>query len=464
MRDRTTAIPNGGTRQAGGGRNPLGAALGVEGRTAACGRTKSESDLLMERVVETSNMRSALKRVRQNQGAAGIDGLTTQELGAWLKQHWLRVKEALLGGQYMPRPVRKVEIPKPQGGVRTLGIPTVVDRLIQQALLQVLQPIFEPTFSPSSYGFRPGRNAGQAVTAAAQYVAEGRRWVVDIDLEKFFDRVNHDLLMARLARRITDRRILKLIRRFLEVGLMEDGPAAPRTEGTPQGGPLSPLLSNVLLTDLDLELTKRGLAFCRYADDCNIYVRSAAAGHRVMSGIRDFLENSLKLRINLTKSAVARPWHRKFLGYSMRSAGDPRLRIAPESVLRLKGRIRALLRIGRGHSLANTVTELNPLLRGWISYFRWAPGVRILEEVDQWIRRRLRCLIWRQWKRPKTRESRLLARGLTPHRAWKSSVNGRGPWWNAGAPHMIAAFPPAYFAQMGLVSLLATQRRLQRSS
>ena len=339
-----------------------------------------------------------------------------------------------------------------------------MDRLIQQALHQVLQPIFEPTFSDSSYGFRPGRNAGQAVQAAAGYVRAGRRWVVDIDLEKFFDRVNHDLLMARVARRVADRRVLKLIRRFLEAGMMADGLTQPRTEGTPQGGPLSPLLSNVLLTDLDRELEGRGLAFCRYADDCNIYVRSAAAGQRVMASIRAFLESALKLRVNPAKSAVERPWKRKFLGYSVTVQRETVLRIAPQSVTRLKDRVRELLRQGRGRSLRHTIEDLNPLLRGWIVYFRYAPGVTVLDDLDKWLRRRLRCLLWRQWKRPDTRRRRLLALGLDAERAWKSSVNGRGPWWNAGASHLNEALPTPYFTHMGLVSLLATQRCLQRVS
>lgn len=461
MREQKAAIPKKGTWQAEAGRNPVTAAPGVEACTAAAGQTKSESDLLMERVVEGSNMRQALKRVVQNRGSAGVDSLTVAELNDWLKAHWPRVKEALLAGQYVPRPVRRVDIPKPQGGVRTLGVPTVVDRLIQQALHQVLQPIFEPTFSASSYGFRPGRSAGQAVQAAAAHIREGRRWVVDLDLEKFFDRVNHDILMARVARRIRDRRVLKLIRRFLEAGMMSEGLTQPRTEGTPQGGPLSPLLSNVLLTDLDRELEERGLAFCRYADDCNIYVRSKAAGQRVMASIRAFLESALKLRVNPAKSAVERPWKRKFLGYSVTVQRETRLRIAPQSVARFKERVRELLRIGRGRSLRHTIEDLNPLLRGWIAYFRHAPGVIVLEDLDQWLRRRLRCLLWRQWKRPDTRRRRLIALGLDAERAWKSSVNGRGPWWNAGASHLNQALPTSYFTHMGLVSLLATQRRLQ---
>ena len=461
MREQKAATPKTGTWQAGGGRNPRKAAPGAEARTATDEVTKSEQCLLMEQVVESSNMRRALKRVVQNRGSAGVDGLTVAELNGWLRAHWPRVKEALLAGRYMPQAVRRVDIPKPQGGVRTLGVPTVVDRLIQQALHQVLQPIFEPTFSVSSYGFRPGRDAGQAVQVAAGYVRSGRRWVVDLDLERFFDRVNHDVLMARVARQVWDRRVLKLIRRFLEAGMMADGLTQPRTEGTPQGGPLSPLLSNVLLTDLDRELEGRGLAFCRYADDCNIYVRSEAAGQRVMASVRAFLENALKLRVNAAKSAVERPWKRKFLGYSTTAQPDTRLRIASQSVLRLKARVRELLRRGRGRSLRHTIEDLNPLLRGWIGYFRHAPGVTVLQDLDGWVRRRLRCLLWRQWKRPDTRRRRLITLGLDAERAWKSSGNGRGPWWNAGAPHMNQALPTSFFTHQGLVSLLATWRRLQ---
>jgi group II intron reverse transcriptase/maturase len=414
----------------------------------------------MERVVERSNLRLAYQRVVENKGAAGIDKMPVSELKDWLAVHWPNVKKALLEGRYLPQPVCRVDIPKPHGGVRTLGVPTVVDRLIQQALHQTLQPLFEPTFSEGSFGFRPGRGAYQAVRRAQAYVREGKRWVVDLDLEKFFDRVNHDVLMARVARRVGDARVLKLIRRFLEAGMMREGVVEARTEGTPQGGPLSPLLSNILLDDLDRELEGRRLAFCRYADDCNIYVGSRTAGERVMSGIRVFLEDTLRLRVNAQKSAVARPWVRKFLGFSVTAQRESRLRIARPSVQRLMQRVRGLLRAGRGQSLQHTIEQLNPLLRGWINYFRLTESRTVLDELDGWLRRRLRCLLWRQWKRPKTRARKLRALGLDAERARQSSGNGYGPWWNAGAPHLHLALPAAYFTSMGLVSLLLERPRL----
>jgi RNA-directed DNA polymerase len=345
-----------------------------------------------------------------------------------------------------------------------LGVPTLVDRLIQQALHQVLQPLFEPTFSDGSYGFRPGRGAHQAVRKAQGYIREGKRWVVDIDLEKFFDRVNHDVLMARVARQVSDARVLKLIRRFLEAGMMSEGLVEQRTEGTPQGGPLSPLLSNILLNDLDRELERRQLAFCRYADDCNIYVSSRAAGNRVMSGVRTFLEEALKLRVNTEKSAVARPWERKFLGYSVTVHRESRLRVAPASVQRLRQKVRDLMRTGRGRSLTRTIEDLNPLLRGWINYFRLTDTKGVLEELDSWMRRRLRCLLWRQWKRRATKARKLRALGLDAERARRSASNGQGPWWNAGASHMNQALPAKYFTTKGLVSLMDTHQRLQSLS
>jgi RNA-directed DNA polymerase len=445
----------------GAGRKPSTHRHGAELGTATSGRTKSEDHALMERVVERSNVRLAYQRVVKNKGAPGVDGVRVAEFKDWLKVHWPSVKRALLEGSYLPRPVRRVDIPKPSGGVRTLGVPVVVDRLIQQALHQVLQPVFEPEFSDGSFGFRPGRSAQHAVRRAQAYLREGKRWVVDLDLEKFFDRVNHDVLMARVAREVSDARVLRLIRRFLEAGMMSDGLVEPRREGTPQGGPLSPLLSNILLTDLDRELERRGLAFCRYADDCNVYVCSRVAGERVMRGIRAFLEEVLRLRVNAAKSAVARPWERTFLGYSVTAHRETRLRIAPQSVHRLTERVRALLRAGRGRSLWHTIETLNPLLRGWIGYFQLTEATRVLQDLDGWLRRRLRGLLWRQWKRPRTRARKLRERGLDAERARRSAGNGRGPWWNAGASHLNQALPAVFFARMGLVSLLGEQRRLQ---
>jgi len=447
-----------------GRRNLSGAGSGAEAGTAAVVQTKPEALGLMEAAVERSNMLCAYERVVKNEGAPGVDGLTVAEFKPWLQAHWPSVRQALLAGDYMPAAVRKVEIPKPQGGVRTLGIPTVLDRLIQQSLNQVLQPLFDPEFSKSSYGFRPGRNAHQAVKAAQSYVAEGKRWVVDLDLEKFFDRVNHDVLMARVARKVEDDRVLKLIRRYLEAGLMEGGVTSARTEGTPQGGPLSPLLSNILLDDLDRELERRGLSFCRYADDCNIYVGSKRAGERIMQAVTAFLERRLKLKVNAAKSAVARPWERKFLGYSMTWHKKPKLKIAPPSRERLAEKIRKTLREARGGSLKRTIERLNPILRGWVAYFRLTEVKGVLEELDGWIRRKLRALLWRQWKRVYTRVKNLMRAGIDRQRAWRSATNGHGPWWNGGASHMNAAYPKSWFDRMGLVSLLETRQRFPSAS
>lgn len=445
-------------------RNADGAVLGAETDVTTRLRTKAElkrGSGLMEAVCERGNLMLAYQRVVENKGAAGVDGIGVAEFKDHLKQHWPTIKAKLLTGDYMPSPVRRVNIPKPQGGMRTLGIPTLADRMIQQALHQVLSPIFEADFSESSYGFRPGRNAHQAVQAAKQYVAEGRRVVVDMDLEKFFDRVNHDLLMEKLSKKIDDSRVHRLIRRYLEAGMMAEGIISPRTEGTPQGGPLSPLLSNILLTELDWELERRGHAFCRYADDCNIYVKSKAAGERVMAGITRFLADTLKLTVNAAKSAVAHPWERKFLGYSMTWHKAPKLRIAPTSLKRLEGQIREVLKGARGRSLAHTIQELNPVLRGWAAYFKLTETKRALEEMDGWIRRKLRCILWRQWKRSYARARNLVKAGLTEERAFRSAFNQRGAWWNSGASHMNQAFPKSYFDRLGLVSLIDTMRRLQ---
>jgi len=417
----------------------------------------------MEAVVGRENLRQALKRVETNKGAPGVDGMPASELRAYLCEHWPRIKEKLLEGRYKPSPVRKVEIPKPGGkGRRQLGIPTVLDRFIQQALHQVMQPLFEPEFSEHSYGFRPGRSAHQAVQQARAYVAEGRRWVVDLDLEKFFDRVNHDILMSRIARKIRDKRVLKLVRRYLQSGILEGGLVEQRTTGMPQGGPLSPLLSNILLDDLDKELERRGHAFCRYADDCNIYVRTRRSSERVMASVTRFLGKRLRLKVNRDKSAIDRPWKRKFLGYSMTFHLEPRLKAAPESVKRLRGKLKALFRQGRGRNLGRFVREdLTPLLRGWVNYFWLAEVKGVFEKLDQWIRRRLRCIRWRQWKRVYTRARNLMRLGLDKKRAWRSATNGRGPWWNSGASHMNHALPRKFFDALGLVSLLEQHRRFQ---
>jgi RNA-directed DNA polymerase len=418
---------------------------------------------LMEAILERENMLKAYKRVVGNKGAPGVDGMTTEDLKDYLKKYWLQLRDEVMSGRYRPSPVKEVEIPKPVGEVRKLGIPTVVDRLLQQALHQVLSPIFEIGFSESSYGFRPGRGAYQAIQKAKEYIAEGKRWVVDMDLEKFFDRVNHDILMSRVARKVKDKHVLLLIRRYLQAGIMINGIETIREEGTPQGGPLSPLLSNILLDDLDKELERREHSFCRYADDCNIYVKSKAAGERVMTSIKEFLEERLKLKVNEEKSAVARPWNRKFLGYSTTVNKKTKLKVSPKAVERLKDKLKVKFRGGRGRNIAKFIAELKPILIGWANYFKLAETKQVFEELDGWVRRRLRCIIWRQKKRGGTRARILVARGIDKDRAWKSTVNGRGPWWNAGAPHMNEAFPKSFFDDLGLISIVDRMRVLQVS-
>ncbi len=433
--------------------------------TARTDNSYPQTMQMIEAVVERENMVAALRRVEANKGSAGVDEMTVESLRPYLREHWPRIKEQLLAGRYIPSPVRRVDIPKPNGkGMRQLGIPTVIDRLIQQALHQVMLAVFDCDFSKSSYGFRPGRSAHHALLASQAYVASSRRWVVDMDLEKFFDRVNHDVLMARVARKVKDKRVLGLIRRYLQAGVMVGGVVSQRTEGTPQGGPLSPLLSNILLDDLDKELERRGHAFCRYADDCNIYVRSKRAGERVLASVTQFLATRLKLKINQTKSAVERPWKRKFLGYSMTFHKQPRLKVAPASVKRFKSKLKELFRAGRGRNLAKFIIELRPVLRGWVNYFRLAEVKGVFEELDGWIRRKLRCVLWRQWKRTFTRAKNLMKRGLAEVRAWKSATNGRGSWWNSGASHMHACYPMSYFDKLGLVSLLNQLQSLQCST
>lgn len=415
----------------------------------------------VEQVVRRENLLAAYERVRANKGAAGVDGMGVDELAGFCRRHWPRVREQLLGGTYVPQPVRKVDIPKPDGkGVRMLGIPTVLDRLIQQALLQVLTPLFDPGFSDSSFGFRPGRSTHQAVVRAREHVAAGHRWVVDMDLEKFFDRVNHDILMSRVARKVKDKRVLLLIRRYLQAGIMEGGVCSPRSEGTPQGGPLSPLLSNVLLDELDKELERRGHRFVRYADDCNVYVRSPAAGERVLDSLEQFLAKRLRLTVNRAKSAVARPWERKFLGYSVTAHREPKLKVSEQSVKRLKDKLRPLLRAGRGRSLARVCRELGPVLRGWVAYYRLSGVKAAFEALDEWLRRKLRCIVWRQWRRARTCFKELGRAGLDQKRAAASAYNGHGPWRNAGASHMNQALPTRTLRAAGLLSLLEEHRRL----
>lgn len=409
---------------------------------------------LIETMLERGNLIRALQAVERNAGAAGIDGMEASQLRRYLREHWDRIKEQILKGCYEPRPVRRVDIPKAGGGTRMLGIPTVMDRFIQQAIHQTLSPIWEPVFSAHSYGFRPGRSAQQAIKAAQGHVRTGKRWVVDMDLEKFFDRVNHDALMARVARRVKDERMLRLIRRYLQSGIMTGGMVGQRVEGTPQGGPLSPLLSNILLDDLDQELEQRGHRFCRYADDCNLYVGSRRAGERVMVSLTKFLREKLKLRVNRLKSAVERPWKRKFLGFTLTAEKESRVRVAPSSVERFKDKLREKFREGRGRNLRTFLEELKPLLRGWAGYFSVAQVRGVFAELDQWIRRKLRCLEWRKWKRGRTRCKRLITLGLDGKVARASAFNGHGPWWNAGASHLNLALPTAYFRRLGLLLLI----------
>jgi RNA-directed DNA polymerase len=437
---------------------PKGLSEGIESFTAKR-RTESPAigEQLMEEVCERENCKQALARVKANKGSAGVDRMTVQQLPEFLKQHWPAIREQLLSGTYVPQPVKRVEIPKPDGGVRKLGIPTVLDRLIQQAVMQVLQRRWDRTFSEHSYGFRPGRSAHQAVAKAQEYIAEGYRWVVDLDLEKFFDRVNHDKLMAKIAERISDKRLLKLIRRFLTAGVLENGLVGPVDEGTPQGGPLSPLLSNIMLDDFDRELERRGLRFARYADDSNIYVRSRRAGERVMESITRFLTVKLKLKVNVQKSAVARPWERKFLGFSFTNGRVPKRRIAPKATLRFKERVRELTSRTRGVSTARMVEDLARYLRGWIGYFGKCETPSVLEGLERWFRRRLRSAVWKQWKRSPVRFAELRQRGVGRDLAAQTVGSAHGPWRIANSPALSIALPNAYFDSLGLPRLTAAR-------
>ncbi len=438
----------------GRGKAPMASGGGTE--TPAAVRepeSPAGTECLMEEVCGRENLRKALKRVKKNKGSPGVDGMTVAELPGYLEEHWPEIREELLGGTYRPQPVRRVEIGKPGGGVRKLGIPTVLDRVVQQAVMQILQERFDPTFSEHSYGFRPKRSAHQAVTRAQEYIAAGYRWVVDIDLEKFFDRVNHDMLMGRIAERVEDKRVLRLIRAFLNAGVMAGGLVSPTTEGTPQGGPLSPLLSNIVLDDLDRELERRGHRFVRYADDCNIYVRSERAGRRVMEGIGRFIEKKLKLRVNEAKSAVARPWARKFLGFSFTLNRKPKRRIAPEAIRRFRKRVRELTRRTRGVSLEQMVESLSRYLRGWRGYFGHCETPSILRGLDSWIRRRIRSVAWKQWRRGRRRFAELRARGVGKELAAQTAGSTHGPWRISRSPALSFAFPTAFLETLGLLSL-----------
>jgi len=433
---------------------PTTSAEGTESLTA---KRETESpaigERLMEEVCERENCKQALARVKANKGSPGVDGVTVHDLPGYLKQHWPAIREQLLNGTYVPQPVRRVEIEKPDGGVRKLGIPTVLDRFIQQAVMQVLQGRWDRTFSEHSYGFRPGRSAHQAVKQVQRYIAEGYRFVVDLDLEKFFDRVNHDRLLAKIAERVSDKRLLKLIRAFLRAGVMEGGLVSPVDEGTPQGGPLSPLLSNIVLDEFDRELERRTLRFARYADDCNIYVRSRRAGERVMESVTCFLTSRLKLKVNEQKSAVARPWKRKFLGFSFTRAFLPQRRLAPKAVVRFQKQVRELTSRTRGVSIERMAEDLARYLRGWIGYFGQCETPSVLRSLEEWTRRRLRSAIWKQWKRGPKRFAELRKRGVSKDLAAQTAGSAHGPWHLANSPALAIALPNAYFTSLGLLPL-----------
>jgi RNA-directed DNA polymerase len=414
----------------------------------------ASTNRLMEEVCERENLKEALRRVKANKGSAGVDGMTVGGITDYLKQHWPAIREQLLSGTYKPQPVRRVEIPKPDGGgVRKLGIPSVLDRFIQQAVMQVLQKQWDRTFSDHSYGFRPGRSAHQAVAQAQQYIAEGHGWCVDLDLEKFFDRVNHDKLMGQIAKRVEDKRLLRLIRAFLNVGVMENGLVSPSVEGTPQGGPLSPLLSNLVLDELDRELKRRSHRFVRYADDCNIYVSSERAGQRVMESITRFITQKLKLKVNEAKRAVAQPQERKFLGFSFTAGPEVRRVIAPKALDRFRQRIREITRRAKGVGMETTMEELAPYMRGWRSYFGFCETPEVLIGLTRWVRLRLRAALWRQWKTPRRRRAALLELGVRPRLASNTAGSGLGPWYLAKAKALSVGLSNAYFKSLGLPSL-----------
>jgi RNA-directed DNA polymerase len=442
-----SSAPTGEAREAGREEiEPPGATHGTE--------NPASTNRLMEEVCERENRREALRRVKANKGSPGVDGMTVDESTDYLQQHWPAIRERLLNGTYEPQPVMRMEIRKPDGGgMRKLGIPTVLDRVIQQAVMQVLQRRWNRTFSDHSYGFRPGRSAHQAVAQAQQYIAEGHGWCVDLDLEKCFDRVNHDKLMGQIAKRVEDKRLRKLIRAFLNAGVMENGLVSPSVEGTPQGGPLSPLLSNLVLDELDRELERRGHRFVRYADDCNIYVRSERAGQRVMESVTQFITQKLKLKVNEAKSAVARPQERKFLGFSFTAGPEVKRVIAPKALDRFKQRIREITGRAKSVSMKTTMEELAPYMRGWRSYFGFCETPEVLIGLTRWVRLRLRAALWRQWKTPRRRRAALLELGVRGPLASNTAGSGRGPWYLARAKALSVGLSNAYFKSLGLPSL-----------
>jgi group II intron reverse transcriptase/maturase len=420
--------------------------------------------MLLNQILSRENMLQALKRVEQNKGSHGVDMMPVQNLRQHIVENWLSIKEAILKGTYEPMPVRRVEIPKPDGGVRLLGIPTVTDRLIQQAIAQVLSKVYDPTFSENSYGFRPNRSAHDAVRKAKEYIRDGHRWVVDMDLEKFFDKVNHDRLMGTLAKRIQDKPLLKLIRKYLQSGVMINGVVSSTLEGTPQGGPLSPLLSNIVLDELDKELERRGHKFVRYADDCNIYVKSKRAGLRTMANIQRFIEGKLRLKVNEKKSAVDRPWKRKFLGFSFTFHKEPKVRIAKESLKRMKNKVREITSRKMPYPMEYRIQKLNQYLMGWCGYFALADTKSIFLELDKWIRRRLRMCLWKNWKKPKTKIRNLIQLGVPQWQAYEWGNTRKSYWRISNSPILHRTLGNSYWRNQGLKSLEARYENLRQLS